>query len=226
MHVPGINDSCSTSTSSLTQNNAQIENDFLAANYASLSEEVTQLTTKFDEFIIDQKKGQCDIKNLTKDNKQKILELEKSIRELSEISKRNSSTVVKNNIFLDFRNRSSVQALLIRERGFNPTYVPEEGGFYSSEREVMIQLASTFPKKFDLDIKGYADNRGTEPLIVHIGKSHEKLQSKQLSHCGNKDITASFEMENEEEGYDTIWISIPKACIQITLYSLNIVPLK
>lgn len=220
---------------------------------SALSAVNDQLNRKIEELESSHKQELCQLKNLIKDQNQKISGLEESIKELiDKISLNLQSTLktpIKDNILFNFTSESS--HVVKRVEGFEGVSesfsmksgqrivheVPIRGRLAQYNRDtVLIEFALPFPKNFSVHIQGHASYGGTdEPLDtykIYIGSfGKEKLHEKELKlPLEEREEWTSTLFETEEENNNILSISIPKISTYgnrnagLQLYSVNIIP--
>ncbi len=238
-----------------TQYSYGVENNEFPSISDAISTIRNELPTIIEEAQKPLKKELQELKNLLKDQIQQskrkdevIQALIKTKEELTESLKQSSiaaasHTPIKNNIIYSARD-ANVGKKIMRTHGFSKNY--SEHGIYAKNDQVMVEFVSTFPKKFDLDIKGYFTEGYAQELPentyfeVHIGKNGEDIRHTKtfrlFGHHGSRTRPdfATVKFETEDEDNNTIWINMPgipythdmKATRSsgLDLHLLNIIP--
>ncbi|MCX8565501.1 MAG: hypothetical protein ON057_000228 [Glomeribacter sp. 1016415] len=222
-----------------------------ALNDSALSAINDQLSRKIEELENSHKHELYQLKNIIKDQNQKISGLEESIKELiDKLSLNFKSTLktsIKDNILFNFTSESS--NVVKRVEGFQGVSesfsmksgqrivhdVPIRGRYAQHNRDiVLVEFALPFPKNFSVHIQGHASFSGTGKPVdtykVYIGSfGKEKLHEKGLElPLEEKEEWTSALFETEEENNNILSISIPKLSSYgnagLKLYSINIIP--
>ncbi|MCX8567050.1 MAG: hypothetical protein ON057_001777 [Glomeribacter sp. 1016415] len=230
-------DPSSNSRSMPTPNtNYHIVDNTTTLNDSALSAVNDQLNRKIEELENLHKQELCELKNLLKDQNQKISDLEKSIKELTEesnnISNKTSNFPLKSSILYELTDPSS-QNLIYRIYGFK-AWDGISWGRLSTKKETTIEFVSPFPQKFTLDLKGYCYGNRADTMNnfeIYIGKFDEKKYRKefQLARYTGEIDSVTFSFKTEEEENNTIWIVTPSHSnvntnLGICLSSLSIFP--
>ncbi len=212
-----------------TQYSYGVENNEFPSISDAISTIRNELPTIIEEAQKPLKKELQELKNLLKDQIQQskikdeaIQALIKIKEELTESLKQSSVTVashapIKNNIIYSPRDANAGKKIM-RTHGFSRNN--SKHGIYAKNNQVMVEFVSTFPKKFDLDIKGYFTKGINQELPentyfeVHIGKDGEDIRHTKTFRLfkdnGYNPDFATVKFETEEEDNNTIWINMPK----------------
>ncbi len=237
-----------------TQYSYSVENNEFPSISDAISTIRNELPTIIEEAQKPLRKELQELKNLLKDQIQQskikdevIQALIKTKEELTESLKQPSiaaasRTPIKNNIIYSAHDANAGKKIM-RTHGFAKN--KSEHGIYAKNDQVMVEFVSTFPKKFDLDIKGYFTKGYNQELPentyfeVHIGKNGEDIRHTKTfrlfrdNYQSSKDFT-TVKFETEDEDNNTIWINMPKIpeysgekatmLSGLDLHLLNIIP--